>query len=395
MSVVQTSSSSPPSSNRRVWRTQNAAGTVSGVFIDWLTVNLPPDAGTFAELVSRVGALGQRAGGWRGHYDRSATFGDGGTVAWCSDRERGETQGVLLNLPGTACASLGTELVPFLEWCCERGHVTRLDVAIDDHAGLLTYQRVHDAVEGGSMVSKARKARWVIGKDPVTGERRGWTFYLGAPGSDAMIRCYDKTAERLAKGHKTDGKACARVELQARHDYADKLARAVLRDPSEGLAQIAEKIRFCVPSATDTNRRRWPLAPWWEEFLDGVQPGGSLTCGEVQECTIEKMEATFIQQNAAIVATLIEAHGGDLAWFFNAADIGESRKKPKHHAAVAAFKAQQAVQATVQYAAIDEADLTITAADLAAPIVLSPDVVITAADLDFHLGMDLFGDAVG
>jgi len=319
----------------------SSSGSGRSVFVDYLRVVLPSDGVTWQELLSRVGELAERPLGWQGHYDKSAHVLDGGLVAWCSNKERAERQGVVIDLPGRACAALGDNLVPFMAWCTEAGHVTRLDVAIDDHAELVTFERLHDAIESGALVSKARQARWIIGKNAESAERQGWTLYIGTRKSAAMVRIYDKAAERAAAGAEVGG-PWVRVELEAHRKYADALTRAVLDGgPEVALSQIAERIRFCEPSATDTNRRRWPLASWWQQFIGDVEPGGSLVCGEPRKTTVDAMLATVRQQAGPALAAIMLAHGDDTSWLVDLISNGEARLKPKHMAALDAWQAQQ------------------------------------------------------
>ena len=343
--LIDVGDCNPPDANRWVTHTlpkqSDIDGPGSGVFLDYLRATLPSDATTWTALAGWLGELAPRPMGWHGFYDKSAKVLDGGIVAWCSESEWAERQGIVVDLPGRACASLGDRLVPFLSWCCAVGKVRRLDVAIDDRAGLVTYERLQDTLSSGGLVSKAKTCRWIIEQDTRTAARLGWTLYIGTRKSAAMVRIYDKAAERLCKGVQVAG-SWVRVELEAHKDYADSLARAILAGgPAVGLAQIAEKIRCCEPSATDSNRWRWSLATWWRAFLDGIEPGGSLTCGETQETTIEKTQAWLFKQVAPALAVVDRAHGDDTSWMLALFASGDRRQKPKHHAALALWEGKR------------------------------------------------------
>jgi len=306
----------------------------SPVVLDYLRAVLPATPETWRGLDVWLGERSPRACGWHGFYDCSASVLDGGLVAWCSDDDWAERQGVVVDLPGRACAALGDQLVPFLSWCCDVGKVRRIDVAVDDRRGLVTFERIRDAHLAGGLVSKAKTCKWVIEHDTRTAERLGWSFYVGTRQSAAMVRIYDKAAERRSKGVDIDG-SWVRVELEAHKDYADSLAREILaRGGVAGVEQIAAKLRFCDPSETDSNRWRWDLAIWWSDFLGGVEAGGSLACGEKQVATVDSMERYLLRQVAPTLAALDLVHGDDTSWIVRLFESGDGRLRPKHWAAI-------------------------------------------------------------
>lgn len=305
------------------------AARAGGVMLDYVRATLPADAEVWAELCEWLGAMQERPIGWRGWYDKSAVVLDGGLVAWCSRGEVAARQGVLVDLPGKACACLGERLIPFLAWCCERGRVRRVDFALDDRRGLLTYERLWAAVRSGACLSRAREVHGLEGAEASSGERRGWTLYVGSRSSQAVIRLYDKAAEQHIEG------AWVRCELEAKSDFADALARAVLAESVDVvLEQLNRRLRFAVPTS-DRNRGRWPVAPWWAEFVGSLERGAPLTCGEPQEATLARMREYVRRQAGPALAALMLADGGDLSWLSEVFADGERRLKPKHRAALA------------------------------------------------------------
>ena len=305
------------------------AARAGGVMLDYVRATLPADAEVWAELCEWLGAMQERPIGWRGWYDKSAVVLDGGLVAWCSRGEVAARQGVLVDLPGKACACLGERLIPFLAWCCERGRVRRVDFTLDDRRGLLTYERLWAAVRSGACLSRAREVHGLEGAEASSGERRGWTLYVGSRSSQAVIRLYDKAAEQHIEG------AWVRCELEAKSDFADALARAVLAESVDVvLEQLNRRLRFAVPTS-DRNRGRWPVAPWWAEFVGSLERGAPLTCGEPQEATLARMREYVRRQAGPALAALMLADGGDLSWLSEVFADGERRLKPKHRAALA------------------------------------------------------------
>jgi len=310
--------------------------------VDYVRATLPSEPETWAALDGWLGERVEREVGWRGWYSRSAHVLDGGIVGWCEDRAQAERQGVLVDLPGRACASLGERLVPFLGWCVEHGSVRRLDLAIDDRAGLVTLGRIKAAEAAGAVVSRARSRPTFVG-DVLQRPGEGWTLYYGSRKSEGLVRIYDKAAER--GGEARNGGHWVRVELEAKGDYADSLAGAVLEGGGEVVAaQILRRLRFCEPLAGDSNPRRWPIADWWDRFLGGVQAGESLACGEAQATTVEAMRDYVRRQAMPTLAALLEAYGGEVDWLYADLALARARVKPKHRAAIVAHRQAQAAQ---------------------------------------------------
>ncbi len=244
------------------------------LMLDYLRACLDDEPETWEGLNRWLGYRDERRHGWHQHYNHSADVLDGGLVAWCSERERAEIQGVLVDLPGRACACLGERLVPFLEWCLDHGHMTRADFAIDDYEKRFTYERMKDIVASGAIVSRWRKWQFLETGRLLSGERRGWTLYLGSRNSEAMVRIYDKAGEQGVKG------PWVRFEMEYKKDTADAACRAYLREGSEVVKdQIARSMRFVMPIASDSNRARWPVASWWREFIGSARPEPTLVEG--------------------------------------------------------------------------------------------------------------------
>ena len=67
--------------------------------------------------------------------------------------------------------------------------ITRLDVAYDDHSGLLNIRDIVDDTQDGMYVSKSDYWETVLSS-------KGTTVQIGSPQSKVLIRIYDKAAER-------------------------------------------------------------------------------------------------------------------------------------------------------------------------------------------------------
>lgn len=320
-------------------QTSQLAARPGAMMLDYLRVRFPDDRGTWAALRGWLGPMASRGCGWRGWYSDSAIVLDGGLVAWCRDPSRAEVWGVLVDLPGRACAALGDRLVPFLEWALERGRVTRADFAIDDRRGRVTLARVLEAEDRGHMVSRWRGLTLLQNRE--RGEVKGWTVYIGSRKSEAMIRIYDKQGEQRRKGREVSG-SWVRLEFEAHQGFADALCHAYFeRGSCAVIEQINRRVRFVDPVGDDSHMDRAPAALWWAEFLGSVRAGPSLLCGEVPDCTIERLAAYVERQAGPALATVVQADRGDLSRLVGILDRSAVRLRPKHIAALSRIQAER------------------------------------------------------
>jgi len=307
-------------------QTSALAARPGALLCDYLRVRLPVGGVTWAEIDEWLGERRVRAGGWRGWYDKSASVLEGGLVAWCSSEERAKIEGILVDLPGRACASMGARLLPFLEWALERGRITRIDFAIDDREGRVTRERILDAEADGSLVMRWRGSRELVSRE--RGEITGWCIYLGKRSAECMVRFYDKAAEQgLA------GVSWVRCEMECKGKFGDALAREYFAKGSEAvIGQLNRRVRFVEPLGEDSNRWRWPVVGWWASFIGSIEPGQSLLVGEVPACTVSRLSA-FVERCAGpSMATLLKAELGDLARLFGILERSEYRINPKQRA---------------------------------------------------------------
>lgn len=312
-------------------QTSPLAAEAGGILLDYLRCRLPDTPATWAFLREYLGALTERERGWRGWYDRSWAVLEGGIVAACSDSTRAAIEGVLVDLPGRACGSLGECLPLFLLLCTERGKITRADFAIDDRSGLLSRDRILAAEAAAGVVTRWRKAISEV-HSLESGRSVGWTFYFGDRAGDSMIRIYDKASEQGVAG------PWVRCELETKSKLADAICRAYFdRGGAAIIGQINRRLRFAFPAAADSNRWRWPALPWWAEFLESVQPGPSLLPGKKPELTIEGMRSYLVRQVAPTLATVLQ-HDDCYDLVIQLEAEGRKRQNSRHLAALEAAK---------------------------------------------------------
>ena len=107
-----------------------------------------------------------------------------------------EDMGVWVELSGQGCRNFEDlttlpgkwdDLFSFIHH--ENLHMTRLDVAFDDHTGILDIDRIAQDTEAQRYVS--RMNWW-----EVTRSCKGVSCQIGSPQSKVLVRIYDKAAER-------------------------------------------------------------------------------------------------------------------------------------------------------------------------------------------------------
>ncbi len=145
-------------------------------------------------------------------------------------------------------------------------HITRLDVAYDDHIGVLDLKVLADNVDAGNYVSKFIKnkvEREYIGSG--ANRQQAITIYHGSKKSEFYFRIYDKAMER----NREDEGHWVRFEIQMRDKYAKRfLDFMILQDVGEVFAKtINEYIRYVENPGSDSNIRRWPVAAFWYNFI--------------------------------------------------------------------------------------------------------------------------------
>lgn len=139
--------------------------------------------------------------------------------------------------------------------------LTRVDVAFDDHTGRIPMKEVLHLT-----VNKLHRSIWRNYKVELSNE--GSSCMYGSKQSEIYCRIYDKAAER---GYDSD-LHWVRMEIVFKRDRAHELAEIVLNEA--GISEriyfgiVSHYLDFCTPT-DDTNKARWPLAPWWSDLVNG------------------------------------------------------------------------------------------------------------------------------
>lgn len=241
------------------------------ILIDWITFT--SKAWSVEQLKCEMGLMDQDwtlAEYGRYGYKRREVFNGVSILYDGRLNEDGEdTMGVCVEVSGQGCRALETygeiQWIVFLAFLmeeCNEFKITRLDLAYDDHTGVLDKLRLKIDTDEGNYRSKFRT--WEIRYGS-----KGFSIYHGSKQSQVMIRIYDKAAERGL----LDGTHWIRVEIQLREDNAPGTVRAYLENQNLGATfggVLATYLVYCEESQ-DSNKSRWPIADYWNELIKDAQ----------------------------------------------------------------------------------------------------------------------------
>lgn len=184
-------------------------------------------------------------------------------------------------------------------------NVTRVDLAFDDHSGLLDINQIEYDLASGFWTARFRWWTCTYGSE-------GISLYMGSPKSDTRCRIYDKAAER-----NLENQHWVRIELQLRRGNASTAVQHIVSGLTVGnvfTGVLRNYIQFREP-AEDSNKSRWPLADYWENLLDGALPL-TLWVNPGCEYNLEKLQRYVIDQAGNAISCYVMICGYDGLQYF-------------------------------------------------------------------------------
>lgn len=297
--------------------------------IDWLTVVFHDVSVSFVQ--SLLGLAGddipwETEVAFRNGYP-CRTFYKHINILWGADDERfyksdatksaadkvRSDMGICLDLSGQGCREFenvpGNDWMKLLHDICDRDfktNVTRLDLAYDDHTGILDLYRIAGDVRDRYYTSPSKKSQ-IIWSDDQINNVNGLTVYIGSKSSDVMVRIYDKAAEREfgTELH------WVRVELQLRHERSVVAVAEILKMQHIGMTAVGilrNYVTFREPQTSDDNKSRWPVAPYWDKVLLDMQRI-SLWISPGEPYNFSKTELHMVKQYGQALITFQEING--------------------------------------------------------------------------------------
>lgn len=245
-------------------KTNTAIPTENMILFDWLTFTSHCDSPeTIMTMLGLKDVSWQKIDKGRNGY-RQRWFFENISILY----DGAENMGVCVDMSGTGCRAFETyskiswqELMEILYYSSEDYNVTRLDMAFDDHTGILDINELQDDTDSHLYVSRSRQWKVEYGS-------QGTTIYHGSPRSNMYIRIYDKAAERnLENVH------WIRVEMQMRDEIAFGFISGLIKNPvgDQFRGVLHNYLRYVVDPGTDENMSRWPMADYWAELINGIQ----------------------------------------------------------------------------------------------------------------------------
>lgn len=257
-----------------------------------------------------------------------------------------EQQGVWVEFSGQGCRVFETESLLSWEQLFEyvrsiNGHVTRLDVAFDDHTGVLPMDRILlDAMQGHYVSKLSRVDIFHQFKNRIDA---GSSVEVGK-GGKVVLRVYDKARERGI----TDGSHWIRVEFQLRDDRATlflaQLGTRPIGDLFAGL--VFNYFRFLTPDPNDSNMARWEMTEYWADLLEGAKRVSVYSRVE-REYNVDHFEEVTFHQFGNMIDCAMQGYGYDR--FMQLLNSRRSKPNPKYAGLLPQIWETEAARAEEKY----------------------------------------------
>lgn len=186
-------------------------------------------------------------------------------------------------------------------------HITRIDIACDDHVGLLDLDLIWDKLNAKEYNS--RLASYGQNRSFKHGQCLGNTIYIGSKSSDFYVRCYDKAKQLFKPSEDGFHQHYVRLEMVLKHENAQEFMLQFVN--SESIGSIAagilrEKLNFI--DRDDTNISRCSLCDWWSKFL-GLVEVVQLASRADRETTIKDKRDYLAHSMAQLMYMVSEIYG--------------------------------------------------------------------------------------
>lgn len=284
------------------------------VLYDWLSVTTKKfNPEQLAAALGLVSVPWQETKGAKGYRDRKY-------FSCISIHYNGrQDMGIWLEMSGQGCRTF--ETLSNLGWpglfkliSEHEMHITRLDVAYDDHTGILDIARLARDTLEQEYISKSDW--WETDFSSV-----GTSVYIGSPKSSFRIRIYDKAAER-----KKFGEHWIRVEMQLRDDRAVNFMQLNMPVGAAFVGVLVNYLRY-VDSSGDSNKWRWPMKDYWRNLVEDVERI-SIYRSPGMEYNEERVRNFVVNQAGNAIDACLRMYGIDE--FQRLIANRESRPNPKY-----------------------------------------------------------------
>ena len=221
-----------------------------------------------------------------------------------------KNMGICVSMSGSGCrtfeamSGLGPE--PFLALFkllddTPGSNASRVDVACDDHAGVLDMDVICDKVRNNEINSRMTKRRIYTGWDGL--QKDGSTVYIGSEKSAFRLRIYDKALEQGTQEH------WIRVEIVMREKHSNSFVRTAAQGVAVGkLASYVLNDKFSFIDRDDSNISRCSVCSWWAEFVGSLESLHLVTRPVVEHAVVQ-IDRWIYSQVAPSLAVLAQTYG--------------------------------------------------------------------------------------
>lgn len=221
-------------------------------------------------------------------------------------------------------------------WIASQGlKITRLDVAFDDHTGVLDIKQIVQDTMEGNYVSRSDYWETVLSS-------KGSTVQIGSPQSKVVVRIYDKAAER----HCEPGTHWIRVEIQLRDDRAIQFTKIPLTIGESFSGVLLNYLRYVIPNDSDANKWRWEMTDYWLDMLEVLTPIRIYTSPGM-DYNIDRCKAYVVNQAGNAIDALIEIYG--INEFHRMIRNRDTAPNPKYEQLVQRYKLDRLATLTQNY----------------------------------------------
>lgn len=325
------------------------------ILIDWFSFTSRND--TVLSMINRLGlseyVFTLTPGGAAGKYGFRTTYSFAHINIYC-DHWKDENL-IMVDMSGQGCRAFdqySTLSYIYLFGLClwdTRYNITRLDLAHDDHEGLLDINKIMKESIKRNYVSKTRKNYKYA---HFNGKFEELSVMYGSKSSDLYIRIYDKAAER---GFDKTEKKWVRTEIVLKHSRAEEFLRLYLagaevipdlRHP-ERVPEVKHSlgelfygilnnyIRFIVPDPKEKNVSRLKVRKWWQDFIGSIEKI-RVYVKKNTDYNLHKLQRYIVDQVGNSIETYLHCVGEDEFW--EKILLRQSRLKDKQKKLIQEYK---------------------------------------------------------
>ena len=223
-----------------------------------------------------------------------------------------EDMGVWVELSGQGCRTFESLSAKswddLFQWITvQQLKITRLDVAFDDHTGVLDIDQIVEDTRRKHYVSRSDYWETV----PVSYTHLTLPSNSSAASdvykrqqSKVLVRIYDKAAER----HCEPGTHWVRVEMQLRDDRAIQYSKIPLSIGEAFSGVLLNYLRYVIPDDTDSNKWRWPMTDYWLDMLEVLTPIKIYTAPGM-DYNIDRCREYVVNQAGNAIDALLQIYG--------------------------------------------------------------------------------------